>query len=519
MNIIYRISGFWGLLALLTPLAATAQTPSPQAIEEPPVKYSLSDSPSIGTPNIGPPKTATPKPPYGSTFLDNDFTVINDSEVVPRLGDALKQQSLGQWGTIDLGGEYRLRFHDENNLRSKPISGRDDEFALHRLRLFADWRLNDDVRFFAEAIDASSGGENFAPRATEVNRFDAQNLVVDARLLSDGEGNDWWVRAGRQEMILGSMRLVSHRPWRNTPQNFDGVRTWISRDDARLDAFWLMPIDVRQHAGGDSNFDRSNTSQDFFGLFATLPAGEGEVREAYYLGWNESDPSFVNFDGTTGGFSLHTFGGRVETVLTDGLTFETEGGVQFGRYAGDPHLAGFTVVGLRRSWADLPMKPQWAVYHDWASGDADFNDSRHGTFMTPAQRGHFFLGFADITGRHNIHDVNTRLTLKPHDDVALRFDFHRFWLASAHDALYNVGSGASYHAPDGSAGTDIGSEIDLTARWNITPRASLLFGYSYFWSGEFFDSPVIRGGPAGLADNGADGRDASFVYMQSTIRF
>ncbi|MGB7324935.1 MAG: alginate export family protein, partial [Rubripirellula sp.] len=132
---------------------------------------------------------------------------------------------------------------------------------------------------------------------------------------------------------------------------------------------------------------------------------------------------------------------------------------------------------------------------------------------------HYFFGFADITGRQNIHDVSARLSLAPRVDLQLRFDFHRFWLASSRDALYSTGSGASYHVPDGSAGTDIGSEIDLSARWDITSRASMLLGYSYFWSGEFFDSPIVQGGPAGLAGNSSNGRDASFLYLQSTIRF
>ncbi|MGB7345128.1 MAG: alginate export family protein [Pirellulaceae bacterium] len=312
-------------------------------------------------------------------------------------------------------------------MRGKPISGRDDEFSLNRLRLFADWRINDDVRLFAEAIDASSVGEDFSPRATEVNRFDAQNLAVDLRLLANDGGNQWWVRAGRQEMILGSTRLVFRRPWRNTPQNFDGVRTWVSHDDSRFDAFWLKPIDVRQHAGGDTNFDRANSSQDFFGLFLTLPSEADEIREAYYLGWNENDKSLVNFDGTTGGFSLHIFGGRLDKPLAEGLKFEIEGGLQFGRYSGDPHFAGFTVVGLRRKWANAAMNPEVAVYHDWASGDDDFGDSHHGTFIAPFQRGHYFFGFADITGRQNIHDVSARLSLAPREGGEVRQSRRSRW--------------------------------------------------------------------------------------------
>ena len=63
---------------------------------------------------------AKPNPCAGShkpLFYDNDFSYLNDPCYKGScLGDALKQNPLGacgQFGTLDIGGELRVRYHHE----------------------------------------------------------------------------------------------------------------------------------------------------------------------------------------------------------------------------------------------------------------------------------------------------------------------------------------------------------------------------------------------------------------------
>jgi hypothetical protein len=65
--------------------------------------------------------------------------------------------------------------------------------------------------------------------------------------------------------------------------------------------------------------------------------------------------------------------------------------------------------------------------------------------------------------------------------------------------------------------SDCGAQVN-TGR-SITPRTDALFGYFHFFSDNYFDSPVIQGGPAGTALNGANGDDADFFYTQWTVNF
>ena len=77
------------------------------------------------------------------------------------------------------------------------------------------------------------------------------------------------------------------------------------------------------------------------------------------------------------------------------------------------------------------------------------------------------------------------------------------------DVPYNVDMTPFAGLTTGQSGSrDLGQEIDLTASLVLTPRMSLLLGYSHFFAGEFYrTSPVPYDG------------DADFVYTQITLNF
>ncbi len=119
---------------------------------------------------------------YKPLYYDNDFSYIDDPCYTGSLlGDRFKQMHWGDCWVVSVGGEYRMRYHSEHNMRGKPISGRDDDFLLQRTRLFANVKYGDGFRFYAEGIDAASDFEKLPPRNIEVNRADMLNLFADVR--------------------------------------------------------------------------------------------------------------------------------------------------------------------------------------------------------------------------------------------------------------------------------------------------------------------------------------------------
>ena len=99
-------------------------------------------------------------------FLQQQFTYINNpaySDWYP--GDHFKQMPIGDCWMLDLGGQYRARYQGEQNMRGLGLTGRDDNFLLHRTRLFANAKYSDWFRVYGEYIDADSNYENFPLRA------------------------------------------------------------------------------------------------------------------------------------------------------------------------------------------------------------------------------------------------------------------------------------------------------------------------------------------------------------------
>jgi hypothetical protein len=450
------------------------------------------------------PKAKKPPSPYKGVFYDNDFSYLNDpANTYCYLGDSLKQMELGNW-VFDVGGEYRMRYHDEDHLRGSNLTGGSDDFLLYRTRAYVNMKYSDWFRFYGEAIDAYSSGEKLTPRIIEENRFDALNLFADAMLL-DGDCGKFWARGGRQELLYGDQRLVSPLDWSNTRRTFDGAKLFWRGDCWDVDGFWTEPISQSQHVNDDRNFDHPDTSQAFWGIYATYKACKDQVFDFYFLRLSEHDGAPV-FGATT--FDSNTFGSRWKGKL-DWLLVDTEGGYQFGDYGASTQSAGYFTGGLGHEWSDACWKPLLWVYFDWASGDKDPTDNVRQTFNQLFPLAHKYFGFADLVGRQNIQDFNVQYTLKPTSKLSTQLWWHVFHLDQARDSLYNANGVAIRTDATGAAGRNVGQELDLTALYVVNPHMDVLMGYSHFYAGSF----VKATNPGGVSG------DVDFFYTQYTLRY
>lgn len=499
------------LFALVAAAVAAAQDRAPAVPPEPtPIRPELVE-PRDGVPPP-PPEPAAPQPakpkkappnPYRDPFYKNDFSYLDDPNVVSNDPfDALKRIVLAPRTTLDIGGEYGARLHNEYNLR---LNGRGNDFLLTRTRLYGDLHFDKWYRFYGEAIDSTSSYERLPPRLSEENRWDAINLFGDLRVYHDGDGGALWARAGRQELDYGNQRLIAAAPWANTRVTFDGVKLFWASKTWDVDAFWVRPVALAQHVRNDHNFDRADPSQQLTGVYATWHGVKDHTVDAYFLRFEDSDPVVRGEDGTRGGFDANTLGGRWKGRRGDWL-WEFEGAYQFGRFARDQQSAGFYVVGVGYQFESVRTTPTLWMYYDWASGDADPTDRRRGTFNQILPQTHIFLGWSDILGRQNLRDLNFLLTASPHANVTLIAELHLFWLQRGRDALYNNGGVPVRFDPTGAAGTRVGQEINLTTLVRLNRHASLLVSYGHFFPGPF------------LTRTGGD-RRADFLYTWVTFKF
>src|SRR6266404_6225482 len=95
------------------------------------------------------------------------------------------------------------------------LGRRDNNYTLLRSRIYGDLWYQDKLRVYVEFIDARSYDQDLAPAGIDINRSDLLNAFVDLKA-GEIDCNPIYVRVGRQELALGSQRLVSALDWANT---------------------------------------------------------------------------------------------------------------------------------------------------------------------------------------------------------------------------------------------------------------------------------------------------------------
>ncbi|MCC7475384.1 MAG: hypothetical protein IT425_08315, partial [Pirellulales bacterium] len=162
-----------------------------------------------------PEKKPAKKPPanpcaaaYKPVFYDNDFKYLNDPNYHGCcFGDGWKQMPVGncgECGTLDIGGQARLRYHHEIGMGqdlagdgTRRFEDTEHDFLLSRVRLYTNWKIDDCTRFYVEGIyaDVTDDDGTYLPRSIDRNFGDFLNAFVD---YSPAEGTT--LRVGRQEL-------------------------------------------------------------------------------------------------------------------------------------------------------------------------------------------------------------------------------------------------------------------------------------------------------------------------------
>jgi hypothetical protein len=421
---------------------------------------------------------------HKGVFYDNDFSYVCDPDFCGHcIGDALKAHCVG-CGTLDIGGQWRLRYHHEHGMKGVRFQNNNDDFLLNRLRLYADWEVNSWLRLYVEGIYADSYGENFPARLIDVNNGDLLNAFVDAKLTGDVT-----LRVGRQELQYGAQRTISPLDWGNTRRTFEGVKLITKHCDWSIDGFYTNLVRV-----APDDFDEADHDISFYGIYSVYSGLQDSTVDIYALG----------LDNENIGLSIWTLGARINGGNGDWL-WEAEGAYQGGdaanaaRGAGVDHDAGFFTVGLGRKFECLCWKPTLWVYYDYASGDDGVGDFNGYNQIFPLA--HKYLGFIDAVQRSNIEAPNVLLTMQPHDKVKLLLWYYYFQSNSG-APVPSIGG-----TPPQNASKDLGQELDAVVTYTITPRSSILFGYSHFWRG----NKIANGAPAT--------NDADFFYTQWHLNF
>lgn len=351
-------------------------------------------------------------------------------------------------------------------------------YLMQRYMFHIDLHLGGRFRFFSELASSLEDGRNGGPRPNiDEEKMYVHQAFVDLRLWESGD-DSLTLRAGRQELALGSENLVSTRDGRNIRRSLDGGRlTWM-KGGWTVDLLALKPV-----LDNPGYFDDPPTHGDsFWSIYAVhpfrfLPRGNIDV---YYMGLDNQSASF---DGKgTGREQRETAGARV-WGKTERWDYNDEFDFQWGSFRSDDIRAWAVTTEHGYRMDQAALSPRFAVRALAISGDQNQSSHTLGTFNSIYEKGPYF-SYAELFARRNLIALQPLATLNLRKSVSLTFNPGFFWRESTSDGLYNVGGSVIVSGLKCNA-RYIATQASAQVRWKLTRNLIWFAEFGHFFPGEF----------------------------------
>jgi hypothetical protein len=450
---------------------------------------------------------------------------------------------------LDLGLEYRARYEYRDNDFRRRDENLDQPLLLRTRAYVGVKKILDPLRFTVELQDSRRNNGDYTREfdTRDINYLHIlqgyAELNFDKSIFGkDDYGNEhpFWVRYGRHAWEAIDRRLIARNEWRNTTNNFEGLRANLGdkKNDWQLEFFAVQPIQrfTREN-------DKVNESQHFYGLIGDYRGWSKYVTlEPYYL-LLKQDGNEVKFN--TDGLRLagdqlrqaqvdreiHTGGLRAYGVIPNTLwDYDASYVKQWGNqdrflsnalgYINVDHDAKAYNAEIGYS-PKHPWKPRFSAFYGVATGD---KNPPTGTDRTDNERFDRLFGFArpwsndDYIQMENIRTPKVRVEFEPKvpflDRVQVDTGFSWYRLDSASDRW---NAGGDLRDRTGRSGRDLGKEYDLRVRFALNQYAALNLGYAHFWAGDFVQD-AASANAANRRDFTQNRKDTSnFFYSELTL--
>lgn len=372
---------------------------------------------------------------------------------------------------LKLGVELRGRAESNNSFDSASS----DQIYLNRLRLDAAIHPAPWVRFFLQGQDTrvlspGSGEDHESLR----NTFDLRQAYIDFRQAEQG----WQLRAGRQEIAVGDERLVgADSYWDCFGQAFDAIRLGFAGVKFHVDAFTGFRVQPARR-----RLDPFNTASRISGLSVRFKTPAEGVLEPYFL-WKRGSDTLDRSE-HTGHRDVLTPGVRAQGILPRSLDYNVEMALQRGHVVGDriSAWAGHWELGWKPLGEELKLR--LALEYNYASGDKDPADGRHGTFDDLYPAGYNKYGMADPIAWRNIRYPALGFEIPITRRWTAYWGYRLFRLASVQDGLYPGGDTCLVRNPAATA-TDVGSHLLVSAGYVRPGHWRFSAGYGYVFPGAY----------------------------------
>ncbi|MEM9919964.1 MAG: alginate export family protein [Bacteroidota bacterium] len=423
---------------------------------------------------------------FKSERAQEDYTHLKDST---NLGwqQAVKYISLSgdRSSYLSIGGSFRPRYEHFSNRFW--IKDNDENYYSQRLSFHTDWHLGQFVRLFGELYHGYKTDGMAFPQSDDL---DVHQLFVAFELPIEQTNISF--RFGRQEMKLGSGRLIDLRVGPNMRRSFDLARIIFQKDQLKFQAFYGK--EVQSNFGAFDNavsfFDEEAVNPRTWGVYSQFPINPGEGKnyfcELYYLGF-QSD--FASFSDVSGAERRHSIGLRSFGSIGRRFQYNSELIYQFGDLDGRNISAFNFETDWKFAFIDKKWRPTLGLKLDLSSGDRQAGDNKLNSFnpmfVNPA-----IYSLAAINTPINLFSLHPALILFPYKKLMINLEFAAFYRTASSDGLYAPPSIQSRRA-NGLSQKHIGNTVGLYVQYTHNRHLSFDIRSSLFIAGAFVEETGV----------------------------
>lgn len=405
--------------------------------------------------------------------------------------DRLRFQPLGSDAFVSFGGEARVRVEGFAS-PDFGLGGPDYLSLAARGLVHADLRTDSGPRLFAQLSVAEETGRRPGPRPFDESDIDLAQGFID--LPASTALGRLILRAGRQELALGTNRLVGLRDGVSLRRAFDAARISLQGEGYTGQVFIGRPV----RALGGAFDDESDRADRFGGLVVDIPGARAGNTLQLFLFSRLRDTA--TYFGASGRDRRETIGFR-QTRAGPGWDTSLQMAVQVGRTGGRQAESWGMGAEVGRQFGDA-TPTRVALLLGVASGDSDPTDDVVRTFDPLYPN----LGaFSSAPLYFPANQVNIGLVAsRPVGPVTLSGDVVLLGRYSTDDAVY-ANPGRPLIAPTATDArwSAVISEVAVSAR--LAPRVEVQASVVHA-----FALDAVRD---------AGGEDATFAQLQLTSRF
>ncbi len=438
-----------------------AQTPDPSPTDAP-------------QPGVRPP--LSPFPGYEDwSFLRNPSLRVDPYD---RLKFIPLNDSKTNYLTFGLESRTEFQYLSNNNWGAGP---QNPGAVLERLMPDIDLRLGDHARVFVTLAFDEFTGQYPRPGIDKDIADGHEGFVEFGRNLHDPHPG-WDVIAGRQEIVLGTGRLLDDNEGVNVRSAFDGVRIGYDKAKGRIDLIAAKPVEINPGAWDDI----PNPAITLWGLYASNVRWSSQfMTDIYFLDYDAKSATYGN---QTAREQRRMVGGRYFNRLPGeppraGFDYNIETGFQWGTFGNREIRAWGTGGNIGWTLPGPMWRARFGLQADALSGDKGQPDAL-GTFNALFPRGAYFGPKFALIGPANLLSVQPQFVFHPLLNVTGCLEWIWFWRESTKDALYSF-ENVPLRPPNPSSTRYIGSQPNLEIRWAISEHFLAALNLAGFMTGTF----------------------------------